>query len=217
MSLTPPGHTETTILQMLLPRLEAEGFQVVLNPPKSVLPPFMKGYQPDAIALRDDKKVALKVKSRFAQAHLSTQIIRDMFSAHPDWELRIIYAPTQKADQPITLIPPERVLENLDRLLEIFDNAGSVPALLTGWSVFEAAARSVIPGNLQQPQMPERLLEVLASDGYITPQEADDLRNFAVLRNKAAHGQLDIAVSRDQIAALAGISRTLMNLAGSTA
>jgi uncharacterized protein YutE (UPF0331/DUF86 family) len=78
--------------------------------------------------------------------------------------------------------------------------------------VFEAAARGLIPGNLGRPQTPERLLEILASEGYITPGEADALRTLGQLRNDAAHGRLDAAITRDQLADLVSVTRTLLEL-----
>jgi hypothetical protein len=205
------SQSDAVILQMLVPTLEAEGFRVFLNPSRSILPSFMQGYQPDAIAMKADRKVAIEVKSRSGHAEPQVQRLRAMFSAHPDWELRNVYAPTQGTDHAITVIPHQLVVENLDRLLKVFDEAGSIPALLTGWSVFEAAARSLIPDHLGRPQTPGRLLEVLASEGYVTPAEADALRELGNLRNKAAHGKLDAAVTRDQIAELVSVTRSLLD------
>jgi uncharacterized protein YutE (UPF0331/DUF86 family) len=81
-----------------------------------------------------------------------------------------------------------------------------------GWSIFKAAST---PQTLERPQTTGRLLEVLASDGAITPDEADELRQIARLRNEAAHGRLDVVVTREQIEALAYVIRTLLGLPGS--
>ncbi len=140
-----------------------------------------------------------------------------MFSAHPDWELRIVYASTENTDQAIAVITRELVVENLDRIPKVLDEAGPIPALLMGWSIFEAAARLLVPEYLGRPQPSGRLLELLASDGYITPEEADFLRSLARLRNEAAHGHLDAAVTRDHVAMLVSITRTLLVLSDATA
>jgi hypothetical protein len=209
---SPQPQSDTAILQMLLPNLEEEGFRVFLHPSRSMLPRFMQGYQPDAIAMKADKKVAIEVKSSSGHAEPQIQKLQEMFSLHPDWELRIIYAPTQNAEQALAVTPRKLVIESLDRLPKIFDEAGPIPALLTGWSVFEAAARGLIPESLGRPQAPERLLEKLASEGYITPEEADALRILGKLRSHAAHGRLDVAITRDQLAELVSITHTLIEL-----
>ena len=40
------------IIDQLTPQLEADGYPVYLEPPRQLLPAFMAGYIPDAIALR---------------------------------------------------------------------------------------------------------------------------------------------------------------------
>jgi len=206
------SQTEDAILQMLVPNLEAEGFRVFVHPTRAILPPFMRGYQPDAIAVKQHKKVAIEVKLQSRQAKPQIERLQALFAAHPDWELRVVYAPAQGVEQSISTLPKSMVAESLDRLLGIFDQAGPVPALLTGWSVFEAAARRLLPDNLGRPQSPARLLEVLASDGSITPDEANALRTLGRLRNEAAHGRLDIALTREQVADLVRVTRSLLAL-----
>jgi len=207
--------SDAAILQMLLPSLEAEGFRVFMHPAPSFLPPFMQGYQPDAIVTKGEKKIAIEVTSGSRETGPRLKDLQKMFASHADWELRIIYVPTQQTDQAIPVSPQAVIAENLDRLLTVHDQAGPIPALLTGWSVFEAAARSLTPQALERPQTTGRLLEILASDGAITPDEADELRRIARLRNEAAHGRLDVVVTREQIETLASVIRTLLDLSGS--
>jgi hypothetical protein len=206
--------SDAAILQMLVPGLEAEGFRVFMHPAQSFLPPFMQGYQPDAIATKGDRKIAIEVTSGPGAANRRLQDLQRMFASHTDWELRVIYAPRQQTDQAIPVSSQAVIAENLDRLLTVYDQAGAIPALLMGWSIFEAAARSLAPETLERPQTTGRLLEALASDGSITPDEADGLRQIARLRNEAAHGRLDVTVAREQIEALASVTRTLLELSG---
>jgi hypothetical protein len=56
-----PDTREVDVLESILPRYEAEGFEVFVHPSPSILPPFMQSYRPDAIALKPDKKVAIEV------------------------------------------------------------------------------------------------------------------------------------------------------------
>ena len=55
------GSSAAEVIESLLPRYEAEGFDVYVNPSPSILPPFMQTYRPDAIALKKDKKIAIEV------------------------------------------------------------------------------------------------------------------------------------------------------------
>ena len=87
---------------------------------------------------------------------------------------------------------------------------GLTAALLTGWAVFEAAARALLPSSLIRPQPPARLIETLASEGYVTPDEADMLRRISRTRNELAHGRLDLTPSRDDVAMLIAVTRSML-------
>lgn len=52
---------EREVIDLVLPRLQAEGYEVYMHPSPSVLPSFMRSYRPDAIALKSGKKVAVEV------------------------------------------------------------------------------------------------------------------------------------------------------------
>jgi hypothetical protein len=87
---------------------------------------------------------------------------------------------------------------------------GPTAALLTGWAVFEAAARALLPDSLKRPQPPARLIEALASEGYIMPDEADLLRRLSRTRNEVAHGRLDLTPSADDVALLIAVTRSML-------
>jgi hypothetical protein len=204
------GQLEAAVLETLRPQLEADGFEVFLHPSRSMLPPFLRTYQPDAIAIRGDKKIAIEVTSYGGQLEEKLENLRELFSERADWELRIAYAPSRVPD--ISVPPREVIEEHLNRIPAAFDTVGPTASLLLAWSVFEAAARSLMQNDLGRPQAPARLLEVLASDGYIAPGEADVLRRLGRLRNEAAHGRLDVVLTRDDLAELVQITRTILEL-----
>ena len=54
--------TTSDVLEYFLPRYREQGFDVFVNPSPSILPSFMQGFRPDAVALRPDKKIAIKNK-----------------------------------------------------------------------------------------------------------------------------------------------------------
>jgi uncharacterized protein YutE (UPF0331/DUF86 family) len=87
---------------------------------------------------------------------------------------------------------------------------GPTAALLTGWAVFEAAARALLPSSFPRPQPAARLIETLASEGHVTPDEADRLRGISRTRNEVAHGRLDLTPSRDDVAQLIAMTRSIL-------
>jgi uncharacterized protein YutE (UPF0331/DUF86 family) len=217
MMVSPDSRREAAVLQAILPQLEAEGFEVFPHPSRKLLPPFLSTYHPDAIALKGDQKVAIEIMQSGGRADGKLEHLRKLFSAHPDWEFRVVYAPA-RTPEPAIPVASEAAIEDQLRRIEVnFESAGPAASLLIAWAAFEAAARSLAPNDLVHPQSPAKLLEIMASGGYITPDEADALQIMGKLRNEAAHGRMDITLSRNDLEQIIQVTRTLLCLHESTA
>ena len=201
---------ERSVLDSMVPRLEADGYRVVIHPKRDTLPTFLQEYQPDMVAYKDKKNLAFEIKARVSAAEQKERRLRERYAGHPDWELRFIYAPPVNSDANIPVVSKKIVSEHLNGLEASVDAMGLTAALLTGWAVFEAAARALLPSSLTRPQPPVRLIEMLASGGYVTPDEADMLRRLSRTRNEVAHGRLDIMPARDDVARLIAVTRSIL-------
>jgi len=214
MSASLSGYAlERAILDTMVPELEADGFRVVIHPKQDTLPTFLQGYRPDMVAYKENKKLAIEIAARATPDPTSRQkehVLRERFAGHPDWELRFVYAPPANSDADIPVVSKQTVSEHLDHLDASVDTMGLTAALLTGLSGFEAAARALLPSSLIRPQPPARLIETLASEGYVTPDEADMLRRISRTRNELAHGRLDLTPSRDDVALLIAVTRSIL-------
>jgi hypothetical protein len=211
MTISLPGYEfERAILETMVPELEADGFRVVIHPKRDTLPTFLHGYQPDMVAYKDGKNLAVEIKGRVPASKEKEHLLRQIFDGHPDWELRFVYAPPNSSDPNIPAVSKQTVSEHLDRLDGSLDVMGPTAALLTGWAVFEAASRARLPSSLTRPQPPARLIETLASEGYVTPDEADTLRRLSRTRNEVAHGRLDLTPSRDDVEMLIAVTRSIL-------
>ncbi len=204
---------ERTILDAMVPELEADGFRVFIHPMKDVLPTFFQGYQPDLVAFGRDKNLAIEIKAETTVApswKAKEHALHERFAEHPGWELRVVYARPANTDADIPAVSTQTVSEHLDRIGTSVDAMGSTAALLMCWAVFEAAARALLPASLARPQPPARLIETLASEGYITPDEADELRRLSRTRNAVAHGRLDLTPSPDDVERLIAVTRSML-------
>jgi len=203
---------EEAVFQSMVPKLEAEGFSVFVHPSRDMLPAFLSTYHPDAIAYKGDRKIAIEVMAQFQNNSPKIEHIRKIFSDHPEWEFRLVYAPPRSIEEVIPTLSRKLIEEHVHQIEGSFESMGATAALLVAWATFEAAARRLTPTNLARPQSPSRLIEVLASEGYITPDEADILRSLSRLRNEIAHGRLDLKPSRAQVENLVTIIRSLLRL-----
>ena len=203
---------EADLLRQLLPELEAEGYEVYLQPSRPLLPAFLATHVPDAIALRSDKNLAIEVVHKSPQAAKKLERIARLFEGQEGWELRIIWArPT--STQPALQVQKSKTMQK--RVAEVRQLASSghlEPALLLAWATFEALARAVAPGQFERPQTPGRLVEILANDGYLTPSEADQLRRLAEKRNRLVHGGLEVRVSNSELERFAGVLEIMLQM-----
>jgi uncharacterized protein YutE (UPF0331/DUF86 family) len=204
-----PETREDDVLESLLPKYEAEGFDVFVNPSPSILPPFMQAYRPDAVALRPDKKIAIEVVRSTGSSAQKVRELKSLFAPQSDWELRVFYVSPLSSEGALEVASRSAIKDAIQRVLDLKKDGHKLPALIMAWATLEALGRALLPEELRRPQTPARLIEVLASAGYLTPQEADTLRAAISLRNGAVHGGLDPVVDETLLEQFITILQTL--------
>src|SRR5262245_60529527 len=201
---------ESDVLEHLLPQYQADGYDVYVNPSPSILPPFMQGHRPDAIAVRPDKKVAIEIVRSARAGSGKTEALQSLLADHPDWELRVVYVSPLSSQGALEIASRATIASAIHVVLELKDESRYVPALMMAWATLESIGRALLPDRFSRPQTPARLIEVLASEGYLAPDEADALRAFIPLRNAAVHGVLEPAIDEKQLESLVGVLRNLV-------
>jgi|RhiMetdeSRZDD1v2_1073273.scaffolds.fasta_scaffold50892_2 uncharacterized protein YutE (UPF0331/DUF86 family) len=201
---------ESDVLEHLLPQYQADGYDVYVNPSPSILPPFMQGYRPDAIAVRPDKKVAIEIVRSARTGSGKTEALQSLLADHPDWELRVVYVSPLSSQGALEIASQATIANAIQVVLELKDESRYLPALMMAWATLESIGRALLPDRFSRPQTPARLIEVLASEGYLAPDEADALRAFIPLRNAAVHGVLEPAIDEKQLKSLVGVLRNLV-------
>jgi len=73
-----------------------------------------------------------------------------------------------------------------------------------------SSGRALLPRKFTRPQTPGRLVEELASVGYVTPDEADLLRRLADLRNSLIHGNLLASPRSQDLAQFVAVLKSLI-------
>jgi uncharacterized protein YutE (UPF0331/DUF86 family) len=203
---------EAAVLESLRPNYEADGFEVFIHPSPSILPPFMQSYRPDAVALSPYKKIAIELVS---SADASTRKVTDLeslFAPHQDWELRVVYLASDRSEEGPDVASLAVIEDSIKRVADLDRQGHRLPALIMAWAALEAIGRALLPERLKRPQTPGRLVEVLASDGYVTPEEADTLRAAISIRNAAVHGSPGPVVDEGLVERFISILKTLREL-----
>jgi hypothetical protein len=206
MSVEP---AQKVILDNVAAELRADGFDVYVSPNAFLIPGFLKGFQPDAIALRDGKKIVVQIIQTNTAPEPRLERIRKLFEGQNDWELRIFWINKSNIPEGVHEVSTAAVRQTIGNLERLVKEGQFAPALLTGWATLEALGRALLPERFQRPQTPARLIEVLAGEGHVTPKEADQLRSLAKLRNTFIHGGLDISIDQEDLNRFVAILHTL--------
>jgi uncharacterized protein YutE (UPF0331/DUF86 family) len=202
---------EAAVLENIAPQLEAEGFEVIMRPTRYRLPPFMQSYSPDAIALREDKNLAIEVLAKGTSSTKDLDKLRDLLVGHKDWELRVYWIGPSNAPKPIEPASAKDIARSIETIERLTSEGLQAPALVMAWATLEALGRALLLDKVR-PQTPGRLVEVLASEGYVTPSEADRLRTVIATRNQIVHGGLQAKVSPKDVRSFLSVLNMLLKL-----
>jgi uncharacterized protein YutE (UPF0331/DUF86 family) len=205
---------EANLLEAVLAGYRARGFDVYVRPPSRILPEFILPYQLDAVAIKADEKIAIEVTRSRATSADRIQRLQAAFAAHPDWTLNVYYSGELNTEDDIAVSPLRSIEGAIEEVDELRKSGRLRAALVMGWAIVESIARSLLPDQLGRQQPPNTLVETLASNGFLTPGEADSLRSMISVRNAAAHGHLDVIVEPKQLDQLVDTLRTLFALLG---
>jgi uncharacterized protein YutE (UPF0331/DUF86 family) len=183
---------EAEFLEGLRSRYEAEGFSFTVAPDRSVLPDFLSGYTPDAVARKPGQNVAIELKrhqSPSAQGRL--QDIRRLFDGNSDWQFHVVHMNTGPL-QSITIpsAPPEAIRMQLNEVLKLSTEGHYRAAFVIAWSLLEAALQSVDDTDVSKPRMPGTVVQALAMNGSISSETERRLRALIQLRNRIVHGDV---------------------------
>ena len=207
-----PAATQVAVLENIVPELEAEGFEVYARPSARLLPPFLQACSPDAIALREDKNLAIEVLRKGSPSEGKLDKLRELLSGRRDWELRVYWISPANTPEAIGVASSKEIEQAIDTIEDLSDKKLLAPALLMAWATLEALGRASLPERLVRPQTPSGLVQALAGDGYITPSEADRLRQLAEVRNRLVHGGLRVKIAARDIKSFTTVLRTLLKL-----
>lgn len=203
------NETEFPLLETALANLRAEGYDVYRRPPPSLIPAFMAGYRPDVVAIGPRKSLAIDFIVEGSNVPKKKEV-KDRFTGQKDWEYRVIYVRSDSSGRDMQNASREAIERSLSIVEQLEGHGLTSAALLIGWATLEALGRRVCPDHLRRPQTPGRLVEVLASEGELTPDEADRVRPHIQARNRLIHGDLNVEVARESVQEFSRILRRLL-------
>ncbi|KNX41137.1 hypothetical protein ROTO_23470 [Roseovarius tolerans] len=194
---------ERLALEQLRPKLEQDGYIVVEDPSRQMMPPKFRGYVPDFIAQKGDDYIAFEIKAKRNESiHKKLEELKRSIEEQPNWSFKIIYADEIMKDEGPVKQGTHSIYEALCQVKAITEHNNPQAALLLAWATFEAAARHLHPKIFAKPQTPGRIVTVLAERGLIDYETASKLRTLISKRNSIVHGELSIQVTKEDVEAV---------------
>lgn len=195
---------EEAILVPLGRHFEERGFQFFPHPPPEMVPSFLGAYEPAAIAYdRAGGGIVIEVKCRRPSgSDQPLSAIAKLFQEQRAWQFQIVYDDGGQDAEETYTAPEIGSIRSALGGLEKMDLPGQArPVFLYAWTLLEAAARRLYPGNVG-PASTRELIERLTREGYLSQRASRTLRDLVPLRNAVAHGDLSRDVRIDDVEAV---------------
>ncbi|WP_316172329.1 MULTISPECIES: hypothetical protein [unclassified Bradyrhizobium] len=196
---------EADILRTLRSRYEQRGFTFIAHPARDLVPPFLQGYTPDALAISERESVVIEVKAaRSPASQKSLSRIAQLVARQPNWKFEVYYG----GDFPRTAYrrPTKGEVSLLVDEVRQLASAGFVrAAVVMGWAALEAIARGLRIESEEfslEPMIPSAIVEWLVSQGHVDSGTGRALRQMIRVRNAIVHGDQSIEMGTYELSAL---------------
>jgi hypothetical protein len=199
---------ERAVLDNLESRWKKQGYRLIREPSAKDLPGFLRGFQPDAIAIGVNPNLVIEVfQGRSASAETKLKQLQDLFVGQSDWRLEVIYVAPDGA--PLDAVAPQDIraaLVEARQLVEVAPRA----ALMVAWAGLEAVGRRLEPALASRSLSTGSLVDLLISTGRLPQEDGALLRTLGKTRNAVAHGQLNLTPSAADVRRLVDLSERLV-------
>lgn len=202
---------EQAILENLKGELESQGYEVVLQPSKTMFPSFLAGFQPDAIAFGREKNLVIEVITQSTLARKRIDRLRQALDGQQKWDLHLTFISGANTPKSLAKSEISEIVGSISEIKSLVSQRHFKPALLVSWATLEATARLLMPAEISKPQSPLRLVESMAREGFIFPNEAQNLRKLASRRNRFIHGDLQTDVSKRDVEEMINIIERILS------
>ena len=205
-----PSDRNSRVVARVASELEAEGYEVTLEPSPSSLPTWLAPFRPDAIARKGDEQVVVEVLERGGSFHGSDQFQRlsRQIQDQPGWGLRVAIVQSSSPSAP----QADQIAEQVTNVESLLDSGHRGAALLVAWAAAEGALRLLLTRSGIEPRSPSSsglLREAYGAD-LLSDRQFELLDSSAEVRNRLAHGlDFEVDIDDDTIRRLGHLANTL--------
>jgi Holliday junction resolvase len=190
---------------------EVRGFAVTINPNQTNLPDFLKGFEPDIVAISETESVVIEVKSTKGNSSQLKQFesLAQRISEHKNWRFELVF--TNPIEQTIqnkftNELPLEKIRSRISEVTILLISNHYEAAFLLCWTTLEAAIRLKLDSEKNDSNNKPTLaiIKTIYSLGYINSHDYKKLEVLNQKRNLLIHG-FDNSIDRNSIEQLINI------------
>lgn len=184
---------------------ERKGFEFSAHPGAQLLPAFLKGYAPDALARKGQKNVVIGIMppNPSEQQRKRLSYFADIVKQHRGWDFHLYFAKESRELLDALKEPNQQeLLSEIKRARDVAANSEPRAALVYAWGLLEAATRRLVLNERRgasRRYLPSSVIEALVADDYISDEQSAELSRIAGERNLIAHGFTKVDVSKADI------------------
>ena len=186
---------EKNRLQGIAEKYRSQGFEVIIEPSKSLIPFDLGNYCPDLIARKGlDEGYIIEIKNSIAKISVDRyREIAEIVAQHHGWRFLLITGEDISSDDPqddSELLTWEQMLQRQEQAQRFLAMGEVEVAFFYLWGVLEAAMRR----QARQIAIPiERfpansLINHLYSQGELSMEQFDQVRVIQAIRDRLIHG-----------------------------
>lgn len=210
---------EAELIEQLRRSYMSRGYTFIEQPTGTDSPDFLENFIPDAIALSNNDKVVLEIKSA-KSSKSKNELVKFLaleVPKHEGWRFELVIESEndQNSDRNAdsTFATIELEIEKIQRLVKEKDMKLSVVA---GWAILEALCRRLVfddETTTPNRYKPRSVIEALVSNGFVDDDEGSRLLEISHIRNRLVHGFMQVHVEPEDVDFLVATLKKLKEIA----
>jgi hypothetical protein len=209
---------EQETIEKVAQRYRNEGYDIVVEPLGDLVPPFLAGFRLDMIAIRKNEAVVVEIKTNRIDLSNDPYITRlaDVISGQPGWRLDVVVLESEtmveKAAQDSSEPTEEQLLQILRTAEELADKGFAPYGCVVAWSGLEAAMRRLRDDTeLYGRTAPNELMRTLYSNGFLSREQFERLRDSYKIRSQVVHGLVPPKVDPEIVRFITAMARYIVS------
>jgi REase_AHJR-like protein len=184
---------EQRTIEQIAEEYRSKGYDVLVEPSGSDLPPFLGDQHPDLIARRGEEQLVIELRLPSRDEPGRLRRLAERIFNEPDWKLILIVpGPTEEflPGERLTLLSAPEIEQYLEQTRQLLGSGDQEAAILLAWAAVEGllrdlAQREEIP--LPRPETPT-LLKQMIFMGIVDHDQYRALTEAYKARTAVAHG-----------------------------